>query len=101
MNSKLQCQQLKFNSCLITEGTSQIPLFRATVPPIFIERLRRLAQCSASETLKGFFLVRFSLTSKKNEQLNFTFINRRFQCDFNHIIKRLFTFLRRRFFAGE
>ncbi len=45
-------------------------MFRATVPTIFIERLRRLAQCSDSETLKDFFLVRFSLASKKNELIH-------------------------------
>ena len=40
-------------------------MFQAIVPTVFIKRLRRLAQCSGSETLKCFFLVRFSLRQRK------------------------------------
>ncbi|WP_304067735.1 hypothetical protein, partial [Megamonas hypermegale] len=52
-----------------TEGTSQISLFRAVVPPLLIRELRRLAQCSVSETLKRFLFGSFFFASKKNEHL--------------------------------
>jgi len=43
-------------------------MFRATVLSVFREELRRLAQCSGSETLKGFFfLVRFSFDLSKEK----------------------------------
>ena len=44
-------------------------MFRAVVPAVCVERLRRLAQCSVSEMLKGFFfLVRFSFELSKEKR---------------------------------
>ena len=42
-------------------------MFRAVVPSIFQEGLRRLAQCSGSETLKMFLFGSFFFAPKKNE----------------------------------
>ena len=58
----------QFKFLLELEGTSRILTFRAVVLTIFLEGLRRLAQCSVSETLKGFFfLVRFSFDFSKEK----------------------------------
>ena len=46
----------QFKFLLKMESTSRILLFRAVVLFIYQRALRRLAQCSDSETLKRFFL---------------------------------------------
>ena len=66
MTSKIWRQQLKLNFCRERKARAKFQAFRAAVPPVFIEKPQRLAQCSVSETLKGFFfLVRFSFDLKR------------------------------------
>ncbi|HIX83694.1 MAG TPA: hypothetical protein H9979_03975 [Candidatus Megamonas gallistercoris] len=51
-----------------SKARAKFQVFRAVLPTGFIEKLRRFAQCSDSETLKGFFfLVRFSFDFSKEK----------------------------------
>ena len=68
----MTCSVSADNSILILaekpKARTKFPTFQAVLPTEFIEKLRRLAQCSDSETLKGFFfLVRFSFDLSKEK----------------------------------
>ena len=43
------------------KARAKFQVFRAILPTGFIEKLRRFAQCSDSETLKGFFMIALTI----------------------------------------
>ena len=68
MNGKLQCQQLNLSSYWKQKARAEFQTFEPVYHLFFLEELRRLAQCSGSETLRGFFfLVRFSFDLSKEK----------------------------------
>ena len=56
-----------FSSCWKQKARAKFQMFRASCIVCNLRKLRRLAQCSGSETLKMFLFGSFFFAPKKNE----------------------------------